>query len=76
MENQEESIAKKGWFLAIMCWFFGALGVHRFLVGKVGTGILWIFTLGCFGIGVIVDFIMILCGTFTDKDGKKISLGI
>lgn len=64
----------KGWVLAIICWFFGALGVHRFCVGKIGTGILWLLTLGCFGIGVFVDFIMILCGAFTDKQGNKISL--
>ena len=74
--NNNESIARKGWFLAIMCFFFGSIGVHRFLVGKIGTGILWILTLGCLGIGVLVDFIMILCGAFTDKEGNKIPLGI
>lgn len=69
-------MAKKGWFLALMCLFFGYLGVHRFLVGKVGTGILWLFTGGLFGIGLLVDLIMILCGSFTDKAGHKISLGL
>lgn len=64
----------KGWVLAILCWFLGALGVHRFCVGKIGTGIVWLLTLGCFGIGALVDFIMILCGNFTDKQGNKISL--
>lgn len=70
----ENSIVKKGWFLAIMCWFFGFLGIHRFLVGKIGTGVLWLLTGGLLGIGALVDFIMILCSTFTDKDGEKISL--
>lgn len=60
------------WVLAIICFFFGALGIHRFCVGKVGTGILWLFTAGVFGIGALVDFIMILCGAFTDKSGKQI----
>ncbi|MBQ7602824.1 MAG: TM2 domain-containing protein [Clostridia bacterium] len=69
-----ESIVRKGWFLAIMCFFFGALGVHRFMVGKIGTGVLWLLTGGLFGIGVLVDFIMILCSSFTDKDGEKIPL--
>ena len=68
------SIIKKGWFLAIMCFFFGALGVHRFMTGKIGTGVLWLLTGGCLGIGVLVDFIMLLCGTFTDKEGNKIPL--
>lgn len=64
----------KGWILAIVCFFLGELGIHRFVVGKIGTGILWLFTFGLFGIGYIVDFIMILCGTFTDKTGNRISL--
>ncbi len=64
----------KGWILALVCFFLGELGIHRFVVGKIGTGILWLFTFGLFGIGYIVDFIMILCGTFTDKTGNRISL--
>lgn len=60
------------WILAIVCFFFGVLGVHRFAVGKIGTGVLYLFTAGLFGIGVIVDFIMLLIGTFTDKNGKYI----
>mgnify|MGYP001208069320 CR=1 FL=1 len=58
--------------LAIVCFFFGCLGIHRFVVGKIGTGILWLLTGGVFGIGALVDFIMILCGAFKDKNGKTI----
>ncbi|WP_375614294.1 NINE protein, partial [Bartonella sp. AC151YNML] len=25
--------------IALVCWFFGWLGIHRFMAGKVGTGI-------------------------------------
>ena len=64
----------KGWVLAIICFFFGFLGIHRFLVGKIGTGVIWLLTGGCLGIGVLVDFIMILISKFTDKSGKTISL--
>lgn len=58
--------------LALICFFFGVLGIHRFVVGKIGTGLIWLFTGGLFGIGALVDFIMILCGTFTNSKGRTI----
>jgi len=67
------SISSKGRLAALLlCFFFGALGIHRFYVGKVGTGILWLLTLGICGIGALVDFIMIICGSFTDKAGLPV----
>ena len=56
----------------ILCLLLGGLGIHRFYVGKVGTGIVWLLTGGCFGIGSLVDLIMIICGNFTDKEGNKV----
>ena len=53
----------------ILCGAFGFLGVHRFYVGKIGTGILWLLTGGLFGIGALVDYITILFGTFKDNEG-------
>jgi TM2 domain-containing membrane protein YozV len=60
------------WILAIICFFVGVFGVHRFVVGKIGTGVLYLLTAGLLGFGVIVDLILILSGTFTDKTGAEI----
>ncbi|MEG0829337.1 MAG: TM2 domain-containing protein [Anaerovoracaceae bacterium] len=53
----------------IITFFLGELGVHRFMAGKVGTGIIWLLTIGCFGIGWIVDLVNVCTGKFTKKDG-------
>lgn len=52
--------AKNKWVALVLCFFLGFFGAHKFYEGKVGMGILYIFTAGLFGIGVIVDFITIL----------------
>lgn len=57
---------------ALLCFFLGGLGVHRMYVGKIGTGILMLFTLGGLGIWLIIDFVMILTGSFKDKEGKDL----
>ncbi len=47
--------------------------VHRFYVGKIGTGILFFLTLGGVGLWWVYDVIMAITGNFTDKYGRKIT---
>lgn len=58
--------------LLIISIFLGGLGIDRFCVGKVGTGILKLITAGGFGVWWLIDIILIACGNFTDKAGNKI----
>ena len=71
--NSQAQVSDKGYVPAILiCLFLGGLGVHRFWVGKIGTGILMLLTFGGLGIWALIDLIMIICGKFTDKEGRLI----
>lgn len=63
----------KEWLVTLLLsLFLGSIGVHRFYVGKIGTGILQLITLGGCGVWSLIDIIMILTGNFKDKDGNVI----
>jgi len=67
---------KKTKTIALVLSFLGCFavcGIQRFYVGKIGTGVLYLLTFGLLGIGQLVDFIMILMGTFKDKDGNPLT---
>ncbi|HSD07893.1 DUF4236 domain-containing protein [Flavobacterium sp.] len=55
---------------ALLCFFFGLIGIHRFYTGHSLIGVLQIFTFGGFGLWVIIDFILIITGNFKDSNGN------
>lgn len=59
---------------ALLAFFLGAFGIHRFYIGKITSGIfmLLFFWTGIPAIVAIIDLILILCGLATDDEGKKI----
>ena len=68
MEKSEKSFV----VALILAVLVGVLGIHRFYVGKIGTGILQLITLGGFGIWALIDIILIAVGSFKDKAGKPL----
>ena len=52
--------------------FLPICGLHRFLSGRVATGLLWLFTLGLAGVGQLVDLILIALGEFRDGSGRPL----
>jgi TM2 domain-containing membrane protein YozV len=57
----------------VLCFALGVFGIHRFYVGKTGTGILQLLTLGGLGIWTLYDLVMIVIGNFTDGEGNRIT---
>ena len=62
---------KKGTAL-LLCLLFGLFGAHQFYVGKFGKGLLYLFTVGLFGIGWFIDIFRIATGSFTDNVGAPL----
>lgn len=61
----------KDWLTTLLlCFFLGFLGIHRFYTGHTVIGVVQLLTLGCCGIWTLIDFIIIIVGTFKDAKGN------
>lgn len=58
---------KDVWVEFLLCLFLGILGVHKFYVGKIGMGLLYLFTAGLFGIGWIIDVVVLAIRLFKNS---------
>lgn len=71
--NEPPEKSEKSYGIAIiLCGIFGVLGIHHFYLGKIGTGILMLITLGGFGIWTIIDFVRLIIGSMGDKYGRPL----
>ena len=77
--NMQSAVSEKAILPAFLLSFLGGLlGIHRFYVGKIGTGIVMaLFTFTLFGIVIsglwnLIDLVMIVSGKFTDGNGRTI----
>lgn len=52
---------KNKWVSFLLCFFLGYLGAHKFYEGRIAGGILYLLTFGLFGIGWLIDCIILLC---------------
>jgi len=71
---QDPSLIGYDWLtVLLLCFFLGTFGVHNFYTKKTTYGVLQLITLGGCGIWVLIDFIMILLGSYTDGYGRPLN---
>lgn len=74
--NTDAVAGSKSWLVALLLSIFlGELGIDRFYLGKIGTGILKLITAGGFGIWWLIDLILIATGSMKDAHGRSLSRG-
>lgn len=63
----------RDWLVALLLSIFlGSLGIDRFYLGKIGTGLLKLVTFGGLGIWWLIDVILIATGAMRDAQGRPL----
>jgi len=69
-DNQTAAVSDKEWLVTLLlCLFLGGFGIHRFYTGHTVIGVVQLLTFGGCGIWALIDFILIIVGSFKDKQG-------
>tara|TARA_B100000405_G_scaffold148584_1_gene103833 strand:+ start:534 stop:779 length:246 start_codon:yes stop_codon:yes gene_type:complete len=72
----EIQVSDADWLTTLLVCILPALiginGIHRFMTGKVGTGILMLITFGGCGIWTLIDLIIIATGGYKDGNGHPV----
>jgi TM2 domain-containing membrane protein YozV len=66
----EKTASKSQLVAALLCFFLGGLGIHRFYLGYTGIGVIQLLTAGGCGLWAFIDFIRILVGDLGPKGGS------
>ena len=73
VQQPVQAASPKSRWVAILLWLLlGYLGAHQFYAGKVGMGILYLFTFGLCGIGWVIDGVSLFAGSFRDRYGLPV----
>jgi TM2 domain-containing membrane protein YozV len=57
----------------LLCFFLGVFGAHRFFLGKIGSGVAQLLTVGGLGLWTLADLIILVTGNFKDAEGNRIT---
>lgn len=69
--NQSHPEGDRSFIVTLILWFFlGVLGIHRFYLGHIGMGVLYLLTGGLCGIGWVIDIVLLLTGRLKPMNGE------